>query len=117
MTTSRLVALAGRTVRRERERAGLTQAELARAIGTSQPVLAHIERGSRAASLSMLERLFGALGSQLRLALVDELPEAIEVRHGRGGYSVRPLVDVEIADAHVAELLRRYRSRVSQSPP
>ncbi|MFI7604065.1 helix-turn-helix domain-containing protein [Micromonospora sp. NPDC049366] len=48
---------------------------------------------------------------EIRAAMCDELPDAVEVRHGDRGYRVVPLVEVEIADPRAADLLRRYRER------
>jgi transcriptional regulator with XRE-family HTH domain len=59
----------GSTLRRRRELAGLTQAELAGKVATSQATVARIEHGDRAPSVAMLERLFAALGCQVRLTL------------------------------------------------
>jgi transcriptional regulator with XRE-family HTH domain len=59
----------GTTLRRRRERHGLTQAELAERTATSQATVARVEAGERAPSVAMLERLFGALGCQVRLRL------------------------------------------------
>lgn len=53
-----------------RRRAGLTQAELARRTGTSQPAVARLERGSASPTLATLERLVGGAGFDLRLSLV-----------------------------------------------
>jgi transcriptional regulator with XRE-family HTH domain len=59
----------GSTLRRRRERDGLTQAELAIRVETSQATVARIERGDRAPSMAMLERLFAVLSCQVRLVL------------------------------------------------
>ena len=48
-----------------RNRAGLTQAELARKMGTTQPVVARLESGRIRPSLRTLERLAEATGSRL----------------------------------------------------
>jgi transcriptional regulator with XRE-family HTH domain len=53
-----------RTVRRRR---GLTQADLARRAGTSQPVISAYEHGRRDPTLGTLERLVGAAGERLRI--------------------------------------------------
>lgn len=53
-----------------RRRAGLTQGELARRAGTSQPAVARLERGSASPTLATLERLVGGAGFDLRLSLV-----------------------------------------------
>lgn len=48
---------------------------------------------------------------EIRVTMCDELPETIEVRHGRRSYQVVPLVELELTDAPAAEFLRRYRDR------
>ncbi len=48
-----------------RNRAGLTQAELARKMGTKQPVVARMEGGRIQPSLRTLQRLAQATGSRL----------------------------------------------------
>lgn len=45
--------------------AGLTQSALAKKIGTSQPAIARIERGSALPSLSFLQKIAKALGTHL----------------------------------------------------
>ena len=56
-------------LRRARTRAGLTQAELARRAGTSQPVISAYEHGRRDPSIETLRRLVQATGGELRLAV------------------------------------------------
>jgi uncharacterized protein len=53
-----------RTVRRRR---GLTQADLARRAGTSQPVISAYEHGRRDPTFGTLERLVEAAGEHLRI--------------------------------------------------
>jgi ribosome-binding protein aMBF1 (putative translation factor) len=48
-----------------RNRAGLTQVELARKMGTTQPVVARLESGRTRPSMRTLERLAKATGSRL----------------------------------------------------
>src|SRR5438477_1972636 len=48
-----------------RRRAGLTQSELARKMGTTQPVVARLESGRGRPSMRTLERLAKATGSRL----------------------------------------------------
>jgi ribosome-binding protein aMBF1 (putative translation factor) len=57
-------ALGGR-VRSERERLGLTQAELAERMGTTQPTVARLEAGGVTPSLDTLHRAADALGLEL----------------------------------------------------
>lgn len=50
-----------------RNRAGLTQMELARKMGTTQPVVARMEGGGIQPSLRTLQRLAQATGSKLTI--------------------------------------------------
>jgi transcriptional regulator with XRE-family HTH domain len=54
-----------------RERAGLSQRELAERIGVRQPRIAAIER-SRNVTFDVLERYIGALGGKLELTVVQD---------------------------------------------
>lgn len=56
-----------RAVIAARIRAGLTQAELARKMGTTQPVVARMESGRVQPSLKTLQRLASATGSRLMI--------------------------------------------------
>lgn len=58
-----------------RNRAGLTQKELARKMGTTQPVVARLESGRSRPSMRTLERLAHATGSRLLISF--------ELREGR----------------------------------
>ncbi|OFV94061.1 MAG: XRE family transcriptional regulator [Acidobacteria bacterium RIFCSPLOWO2_12_FULL_54_10] len=51
-----------------RNRAGLTQEELARKMGTTQPVVARLESGRTRPSMRTLERLAQATGSRLLIS-------------------------------------------------
>jgi transcriptional regulator with XRE-family HTH domain len=54
---------------RARKAAGLSQRELARRAGTSQSVIARIERGQASPGLETLRRLLAAAGFELRIEL------------------------------------------------
>jgi HTH-type transcriptional regulator/antitoxin HipB len=58
-------------VRRARERAGMTQAELASRIGSTQPAVARLEAGGTTPSLNTLRRIAAALDLEL---IVDLRP-------------------------------------------
>ena len=60
-----------------RNRAGLTQEELARKMGTTQPVVARLESGRSRPSMRTLERLATATGSRL---LISFAPRAAKTR-------------------------------------
>jgi ribosome-binding protein aMBF1 (putative translation factor) len=51
-----------------RNRAGLTQEQLARKMGTTQPVVARLESGRTRPSMRTLERLAEATGSRLLIS-------------------------------------------------
>src|SRR5271155_4878271 len=51
-----------------RNRAGLTQEELARKMGTTQPVVARLESGRSRPSMRTLQRLAEATGSRLLIS-------------------------------------------------
>ena len=54
-------------LRNARDHAGLTQRELARGAGTSQAMVARIERGQQSPSIATLDRLVRACGLDLRV--------------------------------------------------
>ncbi len=61
----------GHMVVRERIIINLTQAELARLVGTKQPGIARTERGNTLPQLGLLERIANALGMHLFLEFRD----------------------------------------------
>lgn len=62
-----------------RSRAGLTQQQLARRMGTTQPVVARLESGRTRPSMRTLERLAEATGSRL---LIRFEPREEKMREG-----------------------------------
>ena len=80
-----------------RRRNGLTQAELARRAGTSQPVISAYERGHRDPTFGTLRRLVAAGGADLRLeavAAASDLPRPADAaEHGRRLLDVLSLAD------------------------
>jgi HTH-type transcriptional regulator/antitoxin HipB len=56
-------------VRHARQRVGLTQAELAAQIGSTQPALARLEAGGSTPSFGTLRRIAAALGLELVVEL------------------------------------------------
>jgi transcriptional regulator with XRE-family HTH domain len=85
------------TVRRARERAGLTQAELARRAGTSQATISAYEGGSKTPAVATLARLLAATGSRLT---VEPVPApAAEPSLAELSRRARTLLDVlELAE-------------------
>jgi transcriptional regulator with XRE-family HTH domain len=62
-------------IREARRRAGLTQAELATRVGTSQPAIARYERARAMPDLDTLHRIVEACGFELRLELAQPDPQ------------------------------------------
>ncbi len=69
---------------RARQSRGMTQGELARRMGTSQPAVARMERGNYGGyTIKALAKAAGALGHQLRVELVSS------PRYGRPAFAFR----------------------------
>ncbi|TML81261.1 MAG: helix-turn-helix domain-containing protein [Actinobacteria bacterium] len=64
----------GLALRRARTNAGLTQAALARKVGTSQPALARAESGLVEPSLDLIERITAATGETIRMGSIAVVP-------------------------------------------
>ena len=97
-----------KTVRRRR---GLTQADLARRAGTSQPVVSAYEHGRRDPTVGTLRKLVEASGERLR---IDATPAPLGVPPAADLHEhARRLVDVlSLADAIPA----RRRSSLLRAP-
>ena len=61
-----------RRVRALRQRRKVSQAELARRIGTKQPAIARLESGRVVPKLDLLEKVARALGAQLEVRFVND---------------------------------------------
>ena len=68
-----------------RTKAGLTQDEVAKRMGTTQPVVARLESGHKP-SLKTLERYAAATGAKLKIEMVPSRPRA-SIRRARAGRS------------------------------
>jgi uncharacterized protein len=101
----------GALLRAARRRQGLSQAELARRAGTSQPVISAYERGRRDPTYGTLRRLVEATGERLHLDTsppVSDVPPPADVED-----HARRLLDVlSLADA----VPRRRRVAVLTAP-
>lgn len=62
-------------VHRLRTEAGLTQAELARRMGTTQSAVARMEGGGTRPTLETLEKLAGAVGAELVVGVGENLSD------------------------------------------
>lgn len=88
---------AGALIKEARTQAGLTQAGLAHAAGTSQPTLAAYESGAKSPSVRTLDRIIRAAGATLDVTLRQAPPA-----HGRLLTELR---------AHAAEIRSAARRR------
>jgi transcriptional regulator with XRE-family HTH domain len=70
--------MVGSAVRAARKRVGMSQAELARKAGTSQPSIARLEQGRVSPTVISLERIARALKSEL---VVDFEPLSVPSGH------------------------------------
>lgn len=106
-----------------RDRAGLTQAELAQRAGTSQSAVARLERGHGSPSVATIRRLVAAAGFDIRVDLVpkDQSPDPVVESYKRDvdrtllRENLRKSVDRRLRDMEVfrksAEELRRAVQR------
>ncbi len=83
----------GLEIARVRRRAGLTQAELAKRMGTTQSAVSRLESGGAGATVDLLERVAKAIGFAFTLtfgatALSDRRKES--VRRVLGDYRFNP---------------------------
>ena len=85
-------------IREARRRSGMSQAELARRAGMSQPVISAYESGRREPGLSMLAKLVGAAGYEMSVDLVakGDVPRGLP-------------------DTPVGRMLRRRRRAIVQA--
>jgi transcriptional regulator with XRE-family HTH domain len=92
MNTERI----GRQVAQARTKAGLTQAEMAERMGTTQSAVSRLESGRSVPSLRILEKVARATGSSIEVVVEPEgrLPTSAErrrrVRRVLGGYTFNP---------------------------
>ncbi|MFG2519098.1 helix-turn-helix domain-containing protein [Streptomyces sp. NPDC048527] len=91
--TSEVLEIAGRQVRRWRQRAGLTQAELGSTIGYAEAQVSAVERGRRIPKPEFLDKADEAVGA---MGMLAELKE--DLRQVRYPKKVRDLARLE-ADA------------------
>ncbi len=79
-------------VHRARERAGLSQRELAALAGTSAAAICEVEGGRRDPRVETLERIVGAAGG--RLAVAVHWPSSREMDLARNGRALVDLLDL-----------------------
>ncbi|HWQ22809.1 MAG TPA: helix-turn-helix transcriptional regulator [Gaiellaceae bacterium] len=80
--------LVGREVRSSRRAVGLTQAELARRLGTSPSYVTNVEAGRLNLTVGQLARIADALGADLHISFPLIALEPVAVRESASGASV-----------------------------
>src|SRR5437660_10800292 len=87
----RLIAEVALAVKSMRESAGLTQLQLANAIGSSQPTIARLERGldQRTPRWDLVRRIGLALGKQLKWVFANPTDDAPLVEVEGGAFTFR----------------------------
>ena len=110
----------GELLRTVRQRRGLTQADLARRAGTSQPVVSAYEHGRRDPTFGTLERLVGAAGERLRISAMVATggppPARDAEEHARRLVDVLLLADA-IPSRPRPRVLRRATTRLDVAMP
>lgn len=105
-------------LRENRRHAGLTQAQLAAAAGTSQPTINDYEQGRKVPAIPTLERLLRACGRNLVMATkplgktVEAPPSSVRAQLGPGARRLRQRRRqlLEAARAHGARNVRVFGS-------
>lgn len=104
----------GATLRKQRERRGVSQSALARRTGVPQPAISRIEGGVEVPSLERFGRLLAGLGLRPELGLVPLAPHRADPGHAAAIRRMTPGERLEQAAAwggFAAELRGRARSR------
>jgi transcriptional regulator with XRE-family HTH domain len=101
--------VAGDALRHLRERAGLTQAELAKRVFCSQPTISEIERGMTLARPDFVASIDGAVEA-------DGLLSAIWPVTAAGGYSPELLASLETKTIKISDWDNRFVPGLIQTP-
>lgn len=104
-----------------RQRAGLTQAELAQSIGVNRSVLAKMETGNRRLTALELARVAEALGERIEWFVEDAPPAIVSHRNVTDPGEPSPRIDTEVdrrvrAVEFVARNDSAFRDKVRQTP-
>lgn len=103
----------GKRIKRLRERAGLSQRELARRSSMTNSALSNIEQGKVSPSITTLEKVLGSFALSLPEFFADELEaeqsvfereEFVHIHKNDTDYQILPLVDSAKEGAYIAKL-------------
>jgi len=93
-------------IREARKDAGLTQAQLAERAGTTQPVIARLERGDGNPTFETLERVLHAAGHRLELVAVEQGLETVDETLIRDQLALTPAERLRSLRAQAATMRR-----------
>ncbi|MGB2939980.1 MAG: helix-turn-helix domain-containing protein [Candidatus Dormiibacterota bacterium] len=89
----------GREVARMRRDARLSQAKLAALVGTTQSAIARLEAGRVSPSIRTLQKVYAALGRELRLLAMPAAPQYV-LSNARPEFRVAEAPPISRYDAH-----------------
>ena len=95
----------GSIIREARLAEGLTQAQLARRLGITQPSVARLEAAGDEVTVATLQRALGVMDRRLELAAVA-MPSSVDERHLRDTLRLTPGERIERHDSSYDELRR-----------
>jgi transcriptional regulator with XRE-family HTH domain len=93
----------GLLIRRAREAEGLTQTQLARRLGVTQPSVARLEAAGDNVTLATLQRALNAMGRTLEIRAA-RMPSSVDESQLREALRLTPGERLERHDAAYAEL-------------
>lgn len=103
---------ASEIIRQARRRAGVTQGELARSMGTTQTAVARLERRGSNPTVATLDNALRATGNELTLTATPAIPQVDETQIA-AHLRMTPAERVRYHEAgyrNMAELVRSVRS-------
>jgi Zn-dependent peptidase ImmA (M78 family)/DNA-binding XRE family transcriptional regulator len=109
----------GRRIAGARERAGLTQAELATSVSLDRSALTKIENGMRRVSAIELARIAEALDERIEWFVTDPPPALVTYRNQQEPGVTSPTIErtVERVARNVEFVTRNYDQQILSSPP
>jgi len=94
----------GELIKEARRRAGLTQLQLARRMGTGQSVIVRWERGERSPTMETILRAVALCGFELETSLVERAPTGVDRGAIRRLRALSPTERLRLAAAEATNL-------------
>jgi len=109
-TASDLGVRIGRNIKQARQRAGLTQNQLAEALEVESVTVSRIETGAQLPSIERLDRIAATLGTELSILVADHAkPDSAGKLYGEAVREL-PAREKEFLYGFVAQYVEHYRS-------